>query len=144
MSIKGFNELLIKGIVKKQSPNINRATALIEESDGKYNYLLVSLKSIPKHDLNPNVITDNCYDIIMELIRAKMFLNGYNAASSHEAEVSYMQILGFSEPDVRFMDELRYYRNGTKYYGTKLDLNYAEQTIKFTKKVRSELKRLIN
>ena len=47
----------------------------------------------------------------MELIRAKVLIDGY-ATASHEAEVSYMRNLGFSEHDVRFMDELRYHRNG--------------------------------
>ena len=143
MTMKEFNEYLRLGIAKKQSPNVGRARSLIDESDDKYQYVLTSLSIIPKEKLNANVILDQCYDVLMELIRAKMHIEGYNAGSSHEAEVSYLQVLGFSAADVRFMNELRYYRNGTKYYGTKLDMQYAEQTIVFMKKVRSQMKILL-
>ncbi len=33
-----------------------------------------------------------------------------------------MIFIGFSEVDTRFMDDLRYYRNGIKYYGTILSI----------------------
>ena len=53
--------------------------------------------------MNANFIVDSCYDIILELVRAKMLLDGYNSGMSHEAEVSYLQRIGCSEADVRFM-----------------------------------------
>jgi hypothetical protein len=92
--------------------------------------------------MNANFIADYCYDILMEIIRAKMFLDGYNANNSHEAEVSYLRTLGFSEADVAFMDELRYYRNGIKYYGTILDKNYADKVLAFMSKNYSKIKSL--
>jgi hypothetical protein len=80
----------------------------------------------------------------MELIRAKMFLDGYNTSSSHEAEVSYMKILEFKDSDIKHMDELRYYRNGTKYYGTILNLEYAQKTIEFMNRIYPALIKLLN
>lgn len=88
---------------------------------------------IPKEKWNHNVICEQCYDIIMELIRAKMIAKGYNS-SSHEAEVSYLKILEFNDSDIKLMDELRYYRNGTKYYGTILNIEYTEKIISFLEK----------
>jgi hypothetical protein len=79
----------------------------------------------------------------MELLRAKMFIDGYNAGSSHEAEVSYMSVLGFSVADVKYVDELRYYRNGTKYYGTILNIEYAVKTLKFLDKTYPTLLKLL-
>ena len=35
--------------------------------------------------MNANFIVDSCYDIILELVRAKMLLDGYNSGMSHEA-----------------------------------------------------------
>ena len=93
--------------------------------------------------MNPNVIVDQCYDILIELIRAKLFLDGYNSKSSHEAEVSYMKIIGFGEAETKQMDELRYYRNGTKYYGTMLNLEYAEKTIEFMNSLYLKLLRTL-
>jgi hypothetical protein len=79
----------------------------------------------------------------MELVRAKMFLDGYNAGNSHEAEVSYMTIIGFSETDAKYMDEIRYYRNGTKYYGTMLNNEYTENVIKFLNKIYPKLIKIL-
>ena len=90
--------------------------------------------------MNYNFIVEQGYDVIMELIRARMFIDGYNAGNSHEAEVSYLIILGFQESEVRFMDEIRYYRNGTKYYGTILDKNYADKVLEFMNKIYPRLK----
>ena len=80
---------------------------------------------------------------MMELIRGVMFIDGYNAGSSHEAEVSYLKKLNFIESEIIFMDELRYYRNGIKYYGTVLDMEYAEKVLKFSEKIVPRLKNLI-
>ena len=73
-----------------------------------------------------------------------MFLNGYNASGpgAHEAEISYMRNLGFKENEIRFADQMRFFRNGMLYYGTILDKVYAEKVILFTKDKYSELKRI--
>jgi len=142
--MRKFEEFVKKGIVKKQSPNKNRALSLVKEAEGKKAFLNLSLSSIPREKMNPNFVADYCYDILMEIIRAKMFLDGYNATgSSHEAEVSYLIVLGFSEADATFMDELRYYRNGIKYYGTILDKSYAEKVLVFMNRNYPKLKGLV-
>ncbi len=143
MSLKKFDELIKMGVVKKQTSNKERALSIIEEVEGKKQYLEISIKSIPKEKLNANVIIDQCYDILMELIRAKLYIDGYNAGNSHEAEVSYLRILGFPESEVIIMNELRYYRNGTKYYGTMLDMRYAEKTLIFMQKIYFKLQKLL-
>jgi len=139
MTLKRFDEFIKLGIARKQTSNKARALAIIEEAKNKKQYLEMSIKAIPKEKLNANIIVDQCYDIIMELIRAKLYVDGYNAGNSHEAEVSYLKVLNFLESEVRFMDELRYYRNGTKYYGTILDINYAEHVMAFMKKIYPKL-----
>ncbi|MGV8171149.1 MAG: hypothetical protein ACP5OA_00475 [Candidatus Woesearchaeota archaeon] len=142
--MKDFKEFIKNGVVKKQSPNRQRALSLIAETAEKKRYLDIIIQLVPKEKWNPNVIVDQCYDIFMELLRAKMFLDGYNAGNSHEAEVSYMTVLGFTEPETKYMDEIRYYRNGTKYYGTMLNTKYAENVIKFLNKTYPKLIKLLN
>ena len=132
--MKTFEEFVTKGIVRKQTPNKERARALVNEANKKKEFLEVALKSISPEQLSPNFVVECCYDILMELIRAKMFKEGYNSENSHEAEVSYARIIGFGEGDVRFMDELRYFRNGIKYYGRILDKEYAEKALSFLHK----------
>ncbi|HJX05639.1 MAG TPA: hypothetical protein VJ461_02935 [Candidatus Nanoarchaeia archaeon] len=144
MSLKRFEEFLESGAVKKQAPNKQRALSIIEEIEGKKRFLETSLAAIPQEEMNANFIVDTCYDIMIELIRAKMLLDGFNAGPSHEAEVSYMDRLGFTQAEMRIMDEIRYYRNGTKYYGTILTKQYAEKTLRFMKKIYPVLKKLLS
>ena len=99
----------------------------------------MSLENIPAEKMNLNFIADSCYDILIELIVAKMLIDGYNSGSSHEAEVSYLRVLNFSEADIRFMDDLRYYRNGTKYYGTMLSKEYSRKVLEFMKRLYPKL-----
>ena len=144
-AIRKFDEFLRENTVKKQSIDKPRAEFLIKESENSYNNLLEMIQKIKVNNTNANNFVKSCYDILMELIRAKMLLEGYNASGfgAHESEVSYMRVLGFDERDVQFADQIRFFRNGILYYGTILDKAYAEKVINFTKRVYSRLKQLI-
>ncbi|AJF63134.1 MAG: hypothetical protein QT11_C0001G1010 [archaeon GW2011_AR20] len=143
--IKKFDEFIRNNIVKKQSIDKSRAEFLIKESENSYNNLLEMIKKLQLNDVNANAYVKSCYDILMELIRAKMLLDGYNASGfgAHEAEIAYMRILGFDEKDMQFADQMRYFRNGIMYYGTSLDAEYANKVIEFTKKIYSKLKMMV-
>ena len=143
--IRKFDEFIKKNIVKKQNIDRSRAEFLVKESENSYNNLSEKIQKIPLNDANANDFVKSCYDILMELIRAKMLLEGYNASGigAHEAEVSYMRILGFDEKDVQFADQMRFFRNGMIYYGTILDKEYADKVIGFTKKIYPKLKELL-
>ena len=143
--IKNFDEFIRKNIVKKQSIDKSRAEFLIKESENSYKNLLEMIKKLQLNDVNANTYVKSCYDILMELIRAKMLLDGYNASGfgAHEAEISYMKILGFNEKDLQFADQMRFFRNGIMYYGTILDAEYANKVIEFTKRMNSRLKEII-
>ena len=82
----------------------------------------------------------------METIRAKMLLDGFNASGygAHEAEVAYLRNLGFSESNVQFLDQIRFFRNGMLYYGTIIDKEYAEKVYEFLGKIYPKLLSEIN
>ena len=141
--MKTFEEFIRNGTIKKQNPNKNRAMSIIMETEEKRAFLSLSLSTIPDDKMNSNFVVTYCYDILMEILRAKMFLDGYNAGNSHQAEISYLSVLGFSEADIRFMDELRYYRKGTKYYGTRLEKDYAQKAMSFMNKNYPKIRNLI-
>ncbi len=42
---------------------------------------------------------------------------------------------GFSDKDVNFANDLRFFRNGIMYYGKKFDKAYAEKVLEFTKRI---------
>jgi len=143
-AIRKFDEFIKNNVVKKQSADKSRAEFLIKESENSYNNLLEKIRKIKLNDANANDFVKSCYDILMELMRAKMLLVGYNASGfgAHEAEVSYMRVLGFDEKDVQFADQIRFFRNGMLYYGTILDKSYAEKVIYFTKRIYFKLKQM--
>ncbi len=136
-----FEEFIKKGIVKKQTPNKSRAEFLVKETGQSYKYLFELVKKIGIGDFNANDYLKKCYDIIMELIRAKMLLEGYNASGfkAHEAEVSYLRKIGVRENEVQFVNQMRFFRNGMLYYGTIFDEEYAKKVIEFTKKIYGSL-----
>lgn len=141
--MKAFEEFVKTGIIQKQSPNKERAKALLKEAEDKKKFIDLTIKNIPKEEMNANFIIDYSYDTLMELIRAKMFSEGFNSKSSHEAEVSYLKNLSFSESEIRFMDELRYNRNGIKYYGTIFESAYGENVLKFMREIYPRLKHIV-
>ncbi len=50
MTVRKFEEYLKERIVKKQTPNRQRALSLQKESQEKKEFLEISLKKIPKGD----------------------------------------------------------------------------------------------
>ncbi|MEM3370927.1 MAG: hypothetical protein QW471_04535 [Candidatus Woesearchaeota archaeon] len=140
--MRDFKEFVKEGVVKKQKPDKSRAEYLINEANKSYNLLLIKIEKLGVNNETANDLIKTCYDIIMELIRAKMLLEGYNASghSAHEAEVSYLSLINFNERDIQFLDQLRYFRNGIIYYGTNLNKDYAEKVIDFTKRIYQKLK----
>ncbi len=143
--LKTFEEFLKDGIVRKITPDKQRSESLSAEAERKRNSLKESVEKIGVKDENANNYVEYCYDIIMFLIRAKLFSGGYSSSGqgAHEAEVSYMRNLGFDEPDVRFADEVRYFRNGILYYGKTMDEEYANKVLNFLDKVYPVLRRLL-
>ena len=71
MTLQEFEEYIKKGIVKKQYPNRQRAVSLLKESEEKKKFLETLLKNIPEEQMNANFVVDYCYDIIIELLRAR-------------------------------------------------------------------------
>jgi hypothetical protein len=141
MSVKLFEEYLEDGIAKTQSPDFSRAKSLQKEAEQSKQILEQFINKIGIDDDNANYIIKNSYDIIMELVRAKMLKEGFNTSGkgAHEAEVSYLIKMGLKEKDVEFADSLRYFRNGILYYGKSFDTEYAQKVLDFVEKVYSSL-----
>jgi hypothetical protein len=136
-----FNEYLDKQIVRKVRSYPSRRDALINESLIKYQTIMQMQKALPIDERTAQIYIDQIYDCLLQLIRAKMFFDGYKTLS-HEAEVSYALVLGLSGVDVKLLDELRYIRNGNKYYGEQIKKGYALQVYKYFLDVYPILKKL--
>jgi len=141
-AIRQVEEFIKEGTVKKQMPDNSRANFLIKESEKSNSFLKRLIADYEVTDDNANSIIRICYDIFMELIRASMLKNGFNSQGkgAHEAEVSYMRNLQFSENYIRFADQMRYFRNGIVYYGKIMDAEYAKRVVNFLNKTYPKLK----
>lgn len=141
MALKDFDYYIVKGIVKKRPVDVGRVESLRRESENTYFSLVEYVDSIGIGFRNSNLIVRMVYDSIMELIRARMLIDGFVSSGygAHEAEVSYLRRLDFSESDVEFVDKLRYFRNGILYYGKVFDEEYAKKVLDFLKRVKDRL-----
>jgi len=139
--VRIFEEFLEKGIVRRVSPDKQRAENLRLESERKYLVLNKKIGAIGIDSTTANDYIEDCYNILLFLIRAGMLEAGYNSSGvgAHEAEVAFARTMGLTEADVIHLDELRYFRNGVLYYGKRLDTEYCEKVIAFMKRVRSTL-----
>lgn len=143
--LKLFDEYIYEGIVKKVNINKERARSLLVESERKMFSLKERLQKLGIKNENANDYVEYCYDIIMHLIRAKLYFEGYSTSGqgAHEAEVSYFRKLGFAEKEVQFADQMRYFRNGILYYGTSLDGEYARKVVDFIEKIYPKLREMV-
>lgn len=141
-AVRDFEEFIEEGIVRKQSADGSRARFLASESEKSYAFLLEIVKNYGITSQNASTIIKLAYDIIMEMVRACMLKEGYNATGqgAHAAEVSYLRKLGFRENDIQFADQMRSFRNSIMYYGKQLDEEYAKSVFEFLKKAYPRLK----
>lgn len=139
--LKLFEEFLESGTVRKRAPDIARARSLIDEAEKRRKFLAEMLDKIGITDANANYFIENSYDMLLELLRAKLLTAGFYSSGegAHEAEVAYMRDLKFDEKDVRFMNDLRYFRNGILYYGKDFDADYGKKVIEFSNRVYPKL-----
>ena len=143
--LKPFEEFIEAGIVKKRIPDISRAKSLLEESEKRHEFLNEITTKIGLSDKNANYFIESAYDILISLLRAKLLTDGFSSSGegAHEAEVSYMHKLNFPESDIRFMNGLRYFRNGIKYYGKEFDSEYAKKVLVFLGTYYPTLKEIV-
>lgn len=143
---KEFEYYIKKRVIRKIAPDKSRAEFLLNESKVSLEGLKERIEVIGINNKNANSIIKDCYDIVMEIIRAKLLLKGYSSSGSyaHEGEISYLKKLRFLEGEISFLNELRYFRNSVTYYGKILDKEYAEKVYTFLKKILKKLKDMGN
>lgn len=113
---KEFNEYAKRGIIRRCSVNRSRAEFLVSEVEKALRGLDKRVGVMGIDEDNANSLIKDCYDIIMELIRAKLLLSGYCSAGqfAHEAEISYLREQKFLDNDLFFINNLRFFRNSLR------------------------------
>lgn len=136
--MRHFNEFLKIGLVKIRPKDLARAKSLIESAKKRKR---VMEKYLPLNEETSKQITEESYDIVRELIEAILSRNGYKSYS-HEATISFLKELKFSDYDLKFTDDLRKIRNGSKYYGEDIDIEYTQKVSKFLNEIFDKLNKL--
>ena len=135
--MKDFEEYFKEGAVKKQRIDTPRAKSLLEAAEKRKE---VMKKYIPLNEETTVQIIEECYDIIRELIESKLSKEGYKTYS-HETTIAYLKKANIcSESEIRFIDELRKIRHGTKYYGKNVEIHYAQTVLSFLNEIYEKLK----
>ena len=139
-----FQYYISQGIVKKSTFGSSRAEFLINETKKSIIGLNRVIKKIGIDEFSVNSIIKDIQDIILEMIRAKMLLDGFSASgnNAHEAEVSYLKVLNFSDADVSEVNELRKARNSITYYGKIYEVEYAKKVYVLLKSLYPKLEEI--
>lgn len=133
-----FKECLKKKIAKEISEDKELVASLLKTSQNK-------LDSEEKLDLNE--ITSGSkisllYDSLREILESLAIMKGYKIYN-HECYTYFLkEILNESWKADEF-DELRRIRNSIDYYGKEISLNEAGDVLNRLKKLRTEIKKLI-
>jgi hypothetical protein len=92
--------------------------------------------------LNSESVVGEIYDLLRELIEAKLAFEGHKSYS-HEATIIFLKKFSFfSDFEINFLDNLRKLRNGLKYYGKEASVEDAIKTKNFMELVLPKLKKL--
>ena len=131
--LKRFEEFLKEGVAQKRAPDRQRAASLREDAEKRRSFLKKIQEKVGLSDDDANYYIEMAYDVLIGLIRARLLADGFSSsgAGAHEAEVAYLLNLSFPEAAVRQMDNLRYFRNGILYYGTRFNAEYAQKVLLF-------------
>ena len=89
--LRAFDEYLSEGVIKKVTPDPQRAESLKLEAGRKFASLQKNIETLGVDDENANDFVEYCYNIIMFLIKSKMYERGYagSGKGAHEGEVSF-------------------------------------------------------
>ena len=101
------------------------------------------LKVLPRD--RPYRIMEEYYEIILELLTALMYADGFKTLS-HVSAIEYCakNYECLTENESKIIDTLRKFRHGIVYYGRKVSGNYLINNEEPIKKIITKLSKLVN
>ena len=132
-----FDYFLSEGNVKKISPDLELSKSLIKDMKERINK--ASLLDI---NIFPKMIFENVYDGLRDFCDAVLALNGFKSYS-HQASIYYLLKKGLDISTVKELDQFRYKRNSSKYYGVSISVKEAKEIKKFYKRIKSKIDEIL-
>jgi hypothetical protein len=135
--MKDFDYYLNEGKVKKQSKDKEFAISLRNDAVNRAGKVLkLDIKEFSK------IIFENIYESLRELLDAALALEGYKSYS-HEASIAHIKKFGIDDSVLLQLDDFRYKRNSSKYYGKEISEEDAREIIAFYKENSNRIKDII-
>jgi len=135
--MKDFEYYLNEGSVKKQTKDKEFAISLKKDAVKRAEKVLsLELKEFSK------IIFENIYEAIREMLDAILALEGYKSYS-HEASIAYLNKFKVEDSAILELDDFRYKRNSSKYYGKEINEEEAKEIVKFYKKYSGRILQII-
>lgn len=133
-----FEYYVEEGSVKRVAPNFERAKSLIKDGEKRINDLsIIDINKLPK------IVFENIYDALRDFCDAILLSEGYKSYS-HEGSISYLLKKGFDIAAVKQLDDFRYKRNGSKYYGMEISVEEAKDINLFCSKIKEKLYKILD
>jgi len=135
--MNNFEFYLDKKLVKRQSKDNELAKSLIKDG-------VERVEKMKELDINSfsKIIFENIYDALRDLLDALLSVEGYKSYS-HEATISYLKNCGFEDSIIMQLDNFRYLRNSSKYYGKGISKDNADEIVNFYENYHEKLIKLI-
>lgn len=131
--MKDFEYFIQTKEVRKMSIDKALAKSLFIDMEERIKTsLMLDIKRFPK------IIFENFYDALRDFCDVLLALEGYKSYS-HEASIAYLLKEGFDIAFVSELDQFRYKRNGSKYYGIKISVEDAESIKEFYNKNKAKI-----
>lgn len=132
-----FEIFLNKGDVKKISPDIELFNSLIKDMNER----LAKAKLLDKNIFS-KIFFENIYDALRDFCDALLAKDGFKSYS-HQASINYLLKKGFDVSIVNELDQFRYKRNGSKYYGVPISIEEAKDIENFYKRIKNKINETI-
>ena len=123
-----FELYLKEGKVKRKTPDFELSKSLINGSKTR----LEKIKKLEIKEFS-KIIFENAYDAIRDALDALLAADGYKSYS-HEASIIYLKKHAFEDSTLNELDNFRYLRNSSKYYGKDISEDDAAGILDFCRK----------
>ena len=135
--MKEFGYYLQTSDVKRCTKNIALAKSLVID-------MKTRLSENWDEDINkkPKTIFENVYDSLRDFCDALLALEGFKSYS-HEASIAFLLKKGFDIATVSKFDNLRYMRNGSKYYGRQITPEDAKNIKDFYNQLKEKIDNIV-
>ena len=136
MKEASWNDCLANNSARKISPDIKRATSLIETANER----IKLIKEV--NGKNCNFVFEDYYTSLLELMKAMTFKKEFNILN-HVCLGYYLRDILKREDLYQIFDDLRYKRNSLTYYGSRMEFETAKQAIDQCKRLIKEINKTL-